>query len=75
MPKQLLHRPQVCATVEQMAGKLDGVIAGSADSLLQITAQCYIEEKKRLGEITGDPVSLESIRPPVAIGNEKTVPR
>ncbi len=61
--------------VEQMAAKLDGVIAGSADALLQVTAQSYIEEKKRLGEITGDPVSLETIRPPVAIGNETTIPR
>jgi hypothetical protein len=61
--------------VEQMAGKLDGIIAGRADALLQLTAQCYIDEKKRLGEITGTPVSLETIRPPVASGPAASVPQ
>jgi len=53
--------------VEQMASKLDGVLAGRADSLLEVTAQCYTDEKKRQGQITGDPVSLQTIQPPVAI--------
>ncbi len=61
--------------IEQMAAKLDGVIAGRADQLLQVTAQCYIEEKKRRGEIAAEPVSLETIRPPVAIGSPSSVPR
>ncbi len=61
--------------VEQMATKLDGVIAGRTDQLLQVTAQCYIDEKKRQGEVTGEPVSLESIRPPVASETQTSVPR
>ena len=61
--------------VEQMAAKLDGVIAGRSDQLLQVTAQCYIDEKKRLGEIIGEPARLESIRPPVAIAPQSSVPR
>lgn len=61
--------------IEQMAAKLDGVIEGRADQLLKVTAQCYIDEKKRLGEIASEPVRLESVRPPVAIGLQTTVPR
>ena len=61
--------------VELMASKLDGVVAGRADALLEVTAQCYIDEKKRLGEITGTPVSLESVRPPVAAIQSPTTPQ
>ena len=61
--------------VEQIAAKLDGVLAGRADQLLQVTAQCYIDEKKRQGEIIGEPVSLESIQPPLAVGSPSSVPR
>ena len=61
--------------VEQMAGKLDGVIAGRADELLELTAQCFVDEKRRLGEVVGQPVSLESVRPPVAEGPGEVVPR
>ena len=53
--------------VEQMAGKLDGVLAGRTDALLEVTAQCYIDEKKRQGLMIGEPVSLQTIQPPVAI--------
>ncbi len=61
--------------VEQIAAKLDGVLADRADQLLQVTAQCYIDEKKRQGEIIGEPVSLESIQPPLAVGSPSSVPR
>ncbi len=61
--------------VEQMASKMDGVLAGRADALLQVTAQCYIDEKKRQGQISGEPVSLQSIKPPVAVGPTASVPR
>ena len=61
--------------VEQMTGKLDGILAGRADALLEMTAQCYIDEKKRLGEISGEPVQLEAIRPPVASASSTTTPR
>jgi hypothetical protein len=61
--------------VEQMAAKLEGVLAGRADKLLQVTAQCYIDEKKRQGEIIGEPISLETIQPPRAVGASSSVPR
>ncbi len=61
--------------IEQMAAKLEGVIAGRSDQLLQVTAQCYIDEKKRRGEIVGEPVRLETIQPPVAIGAPSSIPR
>ena len=61
--------------VEQMAAKLEGVRAGRAEQLLQVTAQCYIDEIKRQGQIIGDPVSLESIKPPLEVGSPSSVPR
>ncbi|RLS58881.1 MAG: hypothetical protein DWH91_01385 [Planctomycetota bacterium] len=53
--------------IEQMAGKLDGIMAGRSDSLLQVTAQTYIDEKRRQGEITGEPLTLEAVKPPVTV--------
>ena len=61
--------------VEQMGSKLDGVVAGRADELLKLTAQCYIDEKKRLGQVSGVPVSLEAIKPPVASAQTESSPR
>ena len=61
--------------VEQMASKMDGILAGRADALLEVTAQCYIDEKRRQGVITGDPVSLKAIQPPVAIAPIQSVPK
>jgi hypothetical protein len=59
--------------VEQMAGKMDGVLDGRADALLEVTAQCYIDEKRRQGQVTGTPISLKSIQPPVAAAPAQTM--
>lgn len=61
--------------VEQIAGKLEGILPGRSDELLQVTAQSFIDEKRRLGEIAGKPVSLEQVRPPVAVAPATTLPR
>jgi len=61
--------------VEQMAGKLDGILAGRADALLEVTAQSYLDEKKRQGLILGEPVSLQAIQPPVAVVPTQSVPK
>ncbi len=53
--------------VEQMAGKLDGVLKGRSDALLQVTAQTYIDEKRRAGMISGEPLTLEAVQPPVSV--------
>lgn len=61
--------------VEQVTSKLEGIMPGRADTLLEITAQCYIDEKRRLGEIVGEPATLEKVRPPVAAAPSPTLPR
>lgn len=60
--------------VEQMAAKLEGVLEGRADQMLQITARCYIDEKRRRGEITSERASLKALQPPVALGSQPGVP-
>lgn len=61
--------------VEQMAGKMEGILPGRSDSLLEVTAQCYIDEKRRQGQISGNPMTLERVRPPVAVAPGISMPR
>lgn len=61
--------------VEQIASKLEGVMPGRSDTLLEVTAQCYIDEKRRIGEIAGVPMTLDQVRPPVAVAPMITMPR
>lgn len=61
--------------VEQIAGKLEGVMPGRSEALLEVTAQSYIDEKRRLGEIAGAPMTLDQVRPPVAVAPMVTLPR
>jgi hypothetical protein len=53
--------------VEQISARLDGVLAGRSQELLNVTAAVYIDyERRRLAE-TGQPVTLEAIKAPLSV--------
>ena len=56
--------------VEQIAGRLDGILAGRSDELLKLTATVYIGAQKELSARRGEPISFEDIRPPIALAPE-----
>lgn len=51
--------------VEQMAGRMNGVLPGRSDELLEVTAQVYVDAQRRRLEATGQAVSFDAIQPPV----------
>lgn len=51
--------------VEQTARRLEGVSPGRAQELLNVTASVYVDSERRRLTALGQPVTVESIRPPV----------
>lgn len=52
--------------VEQIAGRLQGVSAERPNELLKVTASVYVEAERRRLTALGQPVTPESILPPVS---------
>ncbi len=50
--------------VEQIAGRLDGVHPSRKEELVKLTADVYVTERTEAYRRSGQPVSLEVIRPP-----------
>ena len=51
--------------IEQMANRMDGVLPGRDQELLELTAEVFVDAQRRRLEAAGHPVSLDSIQPPV----------
>ncbi len=62
MDEAMSHEP---GWVERTAGKLEGVLPGSDRELLNVAAQVYVDAQRRALQQAGQPVTLESIRPPI----------
>lgn len=51
--------------VEQMAGRMEGVLPGRDAELLELTAEVYVDAQRRRLQAAGQPVTLEAMQPPV----------
>lgn len=51
--------------VEQMAGRMDGILPGRNAELLDVTAEVYVDAQRRRLESAGQSVSLDAMQPPV----------
>jgi hypothetical protein len=51
--------------VEQMASRMNGVLPGRDEELLNVTAQVYVDAQRRRLQADGQSVSLDAIQPPV----------
>jgi hypothetical protein len=51
--------------VENVSGRLDGLLAGRPEQLLQLTAEVYVDAQRRTFSRNGQQATLEMILPPV----------
>jgi hypothetical protein len=62
MDEAMSHEP---GWVERTASRMEGVLPGADQELLQVAAQVYVDAQRRTLERAGQPVTLDAIRPPV----------
>lgn len=68
MDEAMSHEP---GWVERTAERMDGVIPGRDQELLEVAAKVYVDARRRELQQTGGPVSLDAIRPPVQSASGK----
>ncbi|MFG0297346.1 MAG: hypothetical protein ACF8PG_15675 [Maioricimonas sp. JB045] len=59
--------------VEQISQKLDGILPGSREKLLDVTSQVYVDARRQALREAGMPVSVDEVIPPVQVSADATM--